>query len=47
MVINWRDPLQDPARHAIIFAPETEDEFDREIEKAFGGKPESHRPDEH
>ncbi|TFG15473.1 hypothetical protein EU537_00200 [Candidatus Thorarchaeota archaeon] len=36
MVINWRTHSEEIPKRAIIFTPENDEDFDREIKKALG-----------
>jgi len=36
MVVNWKATAEEPSKRAIIFAPEDDEDFDREIKEALG-----------
>lgn len=38
LVLNWEPPDTSKSKHHIIYEPEDDDAFDREIEDALGGK---------
>ena len=38
LILNWKSPTKSDRKHHIIYEPDDDDEFDREIEDALGGK---------
>ena len=38
LFLNWESPATSGPKHHIVYEPDDEDAFDREIEEALGGK---------
>ena len=38
LVLNWKSPTKSKRKNHIIYEPEDDEAFDREIEEALGGK---------
>ena len=38
LILNWRPPIKSGPKNHIIYEPDDDDAFDKEIEEALGGK---------